>query len=859
MRKRRLLAAYVAVLALSHAVAWLRGREQELAPGEQVALVPEFAEGQLSGRDVRVVYRDDGPRDAPVLVLIHGNPGHLRHFWALSRLLAERHRVVVPDCPGFGKSEPVADMSIAAHGLELLALLDALEIESAHLVGFSMGGGVALHMADAAPERVASITMLAAIGVQEMELFGSHHLNRAVHGLWLASCRAAWWLLPHFGAARDGLLSTAYPRNFFDSDQRPLRRLLEEYAAPMLIVHGAEDFLVPPAAAREHHRIVPQSELEMVEDQGHFLMWQWTALLAERIARFVESVEAGRAPTRASASEARVAAAAAPFDPGDVPAFSGIALAVAVLLLAAATFVSEDLTCIGAGLLVSQGRIGFASAALGCFLGIVVGDVGLFLVGKLLGRPALRRAPLRWLVSEASVERARMWFETRGVAVIFLSRFMPGMRLPTYVAAGVVGTRLVVFAFWFVLAGVLWTPILVGLAAWIGAEVESSFQIFGQYAVPGVIGLMAALLLAQRVVVPLFTWRGRRSLAGRLARALHWEFWPPWIFYVPVAGWIAWLSVRHGGFGRVAAVNPAIPTGGFVGESKLAILEGLGLDDPRVARTALLPAEESLDARRERARAFLAETGLAPPLVLKPNAGQRGWGVRILPDAAALDAALAEMRVDSLLQEYLPGAEFGIFWLRRPGAARGEIFSITEKRLPEVVGDGERTLEQLILSDPRAVAMAKTYLDANARRLLSVPRPGERVRLVQLGTHCRGAVFLDGARWRTPALEEAIEELSRNYEGFCFGRYDVRCEDGEALARGELRILELNGLTSEATHIYDPRNSLFSAYRVLFRQWSLAFEIARANLAAGARGSSVRELAREYLAYRDLQRRQGST
>jgi hypothetical protein len=57
-----------------------------------------------------------------------------------------------------------------------------------------------------------------------------------------------------------------------------------------------------------------------------------------------------------------------------------------------------------------------------------------------------------------------------------------------------------------------------------------------------------------------------------------------------------------------------------------------------------------------------------------------------------------------------------------------------------------------------------------------------------------------------------------------------------------LRVVELNGLTAEATHIYDPRHGLLYAYRVLFEQWRLAFEIAAANRARGARPASVAEL-----------------
>jgi len=65
--------------------------------------------------------------------------------------------------------------------------------------------------------------------------------------------------------------------------------------------------------------------------------------------------------------------------------------------------------------------------------------------------------------------------------------------------------------------------------------------------------------------------------------------------------------------------------------------------------------------------------------------------------------------------------------------------------MPVVMGDGRRTLDELILADPRAVAMAATYLDAQEARLREVIPEGERVQLVELGTHARGAYFLDGA------------------------------------------------------------------------------------------------------------------
>ena len=89
---------------------------------------------------------------------------------------------------------------------------------------------------------------------------------------------------------------------------------------------------------------------------------------------------------------------------------------------------------------------------------------------------------------------------------------------------------------------------------------------------------------------------------------------------------------------------------------------------------------------------------------------------------------------------------------------------------------------------------------------------------------------------------ERFDRISRGYPGFFFGRYDVRTPNVAALKRGEdFKILELNGLTSEATHIYDPKNGLRQAYRVLFEQWALAFEIGAANRRLGVPPMRLRD------------------
>src|SRR5262249_2147185 len=111
----------------------------------------------------------------------------------------------------------------------------------------------------------------------------------------------------------------------------------------------------------------------------------------------------------------------------------------------------------------------------------------------------------------------------------------------------------------------------------------------------------------------------------------------------------------------------------------------------------------------------------------------------------------------------------------------------------------------------------------------------------ELGTHSRGAIFLDGDRYKTARLEEAFDQISLGFKGFYFGRFDVRTPAVEEFIQGKnFKIIELNGVTSEATHIYDPKNSLVTAYKTLCAQWRIAFEIGARNLRRGARPTPVR-------------------
>lgn len=867
--RRRLALAALAAYGVALALSWARMESRGAPlPGPDQALARVTpAHGTRNG-PLDIAYTDRGPRDAPVVVLLHGSPGAHTDFTRVAEPLLDRYRCIAPDQPGFGASTRwVADYSAEAHAAATLALLDALKVDAAHIVGYSMGGAVGLEIYALAPRRVRSLTMFAALGVEELELFGDHTLNRGLHELQLAALRSLRWSVPHFGALDDFPLNVAYARNFRDTDQRRLRGILAAFEPPMAVLHGAEDFLVPLAAAEEHARIVPHATLDVVTradvpdlradarlGPGHFLPYTSPHLVGARIGGFIDRVERGEARRRADAEDHRVHAAAAPFDPARVPPFQGPALIAILALLAVGTLVSEDLACIAAGLLVADGRLGFAAASAACFAGIFVGDMLLFLAGRLFGRAALRRRPLRWFVGEEAVARASRWFAARGMAMIFISRLTPGLRLPTYVAAGILRTSILKFALFFAVAGVVWVPALVGVAAAAGREAAHALGGLGWSKLPWLVLLVLALRELYATVPLLFTHRGRRMLRGRWIRRTQWEYWPSWVTYLPILVYVAWLALRHRGLAVVTAANPAIPGGGIVGESKSAILRGFG-DAPEVAQWILLRADEAPDERARRARDFVRENSLDFPVILKPDTGQRGSGVYAAQDEAELDAAVRRHPHDTLLQRRVDGPEFGVFYIRRPDEAVGRVFAVTVKVLPTVTGDGVRTLEQLVLDDPRACALHAVYARENAARFDLVVPHGEVVRLVDVGTHARGALFLDGRRLITPELTRAIDRLSKRFEGFHFGRYDLRAPSEAHLARGEgLGVIELNGVTSEATNVYDPALGIVEAYRILLTQWREAYAIGAYHAARGVPTVGLVGVLREWARYRRTQR-----
>ncbi|MDX2117849.1 MAG: hypothetical protein SFY96_06690 [Planctomycetota bacterium] len=320
----------------------------------------------------------------------------------------------------------------------------------------------------------------------------------------------------------------------------------------------------------------------------------------------------------------------------------------------------------------------------------------------------------------------------------------------------------------------------------------------------------------------------------------RWEFWPWWATYGPIMPLGLMLAARHGSMTLPLIANTHPDLAMLAGESKSRIL-ALIPERWRVPFESIAPGPA--DARESTARAAIARRGWTFPIVAKPDVGERGSGFRLVRDPTQLAAALKSHAVATILQPFHPGPhEIGLLYARLPNAPRGAIISATTKEFATVLGDGVHTLRDLILAHPRRRLQARVFLARLGTAATRVPAAGEVVALGVAGNHCQGTMFLNGAHLVTPALLDRIDQIAREIPGFHFGRFDIRYSDPLAFSRGEgLAIVELNGIASEPTHIYDPSVPLSHAYRDIFRTLRTVFAIGAANRDAGHRPPTLAE------------------
>ncbi|MCC6677721.1 MAG: alpha/beta fold hydrolase [Phycisphaerales bacterium] len=842
------------------------------APGGPISGASRSTVGvESGGRPAALSYlewRGPGGAGPPPVILLHGSPGAAEDFARLGPALALDRRVIAVDQLGFGESAKwVPDYSIRANARAALELMDRLGISRAHIVGWSNGGGTVLNMADIAPERIASMTMMAAIGDQLTEGSQSYFFEHAKYRIGLAATYGAE-LIPHFGLLGPLAFRHASIRFFSDSDQRPLSAVMATTRVPTLILHGRHDFLVPAWAAERHHAQMPASRLIML-DASHFLPFIQVEEAARHLNEFFrEHDEPGR-PARTDTLDLAPLGPARGIERWTRPGGEWLrrtSWVREVAMLAALSLLSPALAAAVGAVFVHDLTLNFSVLALGLAAGRMarvwsasiiaraMGErvYGLRLIGPRLAQPPREDWKRRW--------KERPW-RTGWLA----ASFRP-LRREAGLATGLLRRPPARFMAGYA-AGVLAASYLAALGA-VAALVLILGPLQDRWGWPGaLIGLMAAFM-AGRHAPSLITRMGRQRLRAYNARVLRREYWPAFVYYLPLAPYLIYLGLRHRGLTVPTCVNPGIEAGGgMVGESKHEIMQKLGAGraqpPPGVLTTVLIEDHPETSRRIDQVlEAMRREPSLAAfPVLVKPDSGQRGFGVKIVHSREDLAEYFREMTRPAIVQPYHPGpGECGVLWVRRletvlSRAPRvgptGFVYSVTAKDFPEITGDGRRTLEQLIYAHRRYRRQADVFMARFARERSRVPAAGERIRLALSGNHCQGTLFRDGAELLTPSLARAIDALATGFGGgdpsaaLDFGRFDLRYESAEALGRGEgFAVVELNGATGESTNLYDPRRGLLWSYRVLFGQWRLLYELGAARRDAGARPMSRRELLR---------------
>ncbi len=532
-------------------------------------------------------------------------------------------------------------------------------------------------------------------------------------------------------------------------------------------------------------------------------------------------------------------------------------------------FAHEDLAIILGGYIIVNGLMPVSVVALSIYGGMVASDFALYGIGA-----AARHLP--WLRRYAVDGRVRRFGDTlsRNVfGLVALCRVVPGVVFVAFVACGWARVSLWRFAAASLIISALYLPLMLYLVIVFGDALDDRV---GLWAWPV---LFLAIAASSYVRKRVFAFRdtGQADAVGdrtedaatedtaddavlpgnsfgmppltradrKVARA---ERIPPALFYIPlVLNWI-WLGLRYRSLTLPTASNPTIFTGGMWGETKSCYFEDVASHERQwIADFVLVrrPAGPgNLVADMAAAENLLAERGLTFPLIAKPDIGWHGHGVRRIDNRAQLEDYIAHFPEGNtvVLQRYVPYlAEAAVLYARLPGEPGGRILSLTLRYFPHVIGCGRRSVRELICTDARAkwksalhLGIDRTHRGVDPLDLDRVPARGEVVRIALIGNQRAGALYRDGRRHITAALEARFDAVARSMTEFHYGRFDLRFESIEALMRAEdFSIVEINGIGAEAIDCWDPHLGVYECYRRLAEQQRLLFLIGARNRARG--------------------------
>lgn len=313
-----------------------------------------------------------------------------------------------------------------------------------------------------------------------------------------------------------------------------------------------------------------------------------------------------------------------------------------------------------------------------------------------------------------------------------------------------------------------------------------------------------------------------------------------WVVYLPVSFYYIYLSLRAKSFFFFSASNPLIENGGMFFESKWLIFQQIPRD--LFPATIFVNPSDSLDLINSN----MLKAKLSFPIIVKPDRGERGWLVKKIFNASELKQYKEALQITFLIQSYVDHpVELSVFYYRHPNMKKGIVTSLTFKKLLTIKGNGFNTIKELICKNERAFLQYQHLKQFSSLDFNLILENNRTIEIVPYGNHALGAMFINYNHLITPELVDVFDTISKKIDGFCYGRYDLRCSSIENLLKGkDISILELNGAGAEPAHIYDPNFSFWNAQIVLAKHYKMMFEAAVENHKKGI----------EYMTYQNFKK-----
>ena len=312
-----------------------------------------------------------------------------------------------------------------------------------------------------------------------------------------------------------------------------------------------------------------------------------------------------------------------------------------------------------------------------------------------------------------------------------------------------------------------------------------------------------------------------------LTKLTKWEYWPTYAFYIPLIPYFLWKALKARNLIFYLATNPSIKYSGSGTESKYKTI--LLIPKEYRPKTVFIKTNEDFTLVKKK----IKEADIDFPLIAKPDVGFQGFLVRKIDSLEALEKYLQLNTIDIIIQEFIDYKnECGIFYSRMPDEKKGKITSITLKKFLTITGDGKSTLSELILNDNRARIYYDYLKTIHNENMTSIIKDGKKEIISVIGNHARGTQFLNGNYLIDNELELALDKFNKQIDGWYYGRLDIKYDTFEKVKKGkDFKVLEINGIISEPTHMYDPTTgaTYFEALKSIKQHWGIINKIAITN------------------------------